>query len=192
MKGLHKDTENKYDPNGFNMKGLHKDTKTFLNKEKNIRKDILKNINWFNDKAEFLKLYRKIIKNGEFKVYTNKDYISSNLFKEFLEDILSGNTKYNELKNYEEEINIIEKDLNNLIKSKKNNKIKYYIKKINYLVYGKVKEKIKSDQAKSFEDQQGKGYVNLPIALSKIYTNNSSKELINNIKQLIIYTIINK
>ena len=28
-------------------------------------------------------------------------------------------------------------------------------------------------------------YVNLPIALSKIYTNNSSKELINNIKQLI-------
>ena len=97
MKGLHKDTENKYDPNGFNMKGLHKDTKTFLNKEKNIRKDILKNINWFNDKAEFLKLYRKIIKNGEFKVYTNKDYISSNLFKEFLEDILSGNTKYNEL-----------------------------------------------------------------------------------------------
>ena len=87
--------------------------------------------------------------------------------------------------NYEEEINIIEKDLNNLIKSKKNNKIKYYIKKINYLVYGKDKEKIKSDQAKSFEDQQGKGYVNLPIALSKIYTNNSSKELINNIKQLI-------
>ena len=26
MKGLHKDTENKYDPNGFDMKGLHKDT----------------------------------------------------------------------------------------------------------------------------------------------------------------------
>ena len=34
-------------------------------------------------------------------------------------------------------------------------------------------------------DHQGKGHVNLPIALSKIYTNNSSKELINNIKQLI-------
>ena len=107
MKGLHKDTENKYGPNGFNMKGLHKDTNTFLNKEKNIRKDILKNINWFNDKDEILKLYHKIIKNGEFKVYTNKDYISSNLFKEFLEDTLTGNIKYNELKNYEEEINII-------------------------------------------------------------------------------------
>ena len=107
------------------------------------------------------------------------------MFKEFLEDILSGKISYNEVKDYEEEINNIEKDLNDLIKSKKNDKIKYYIKKINYLVYGKEKEKIKTDQAKSFEDQKGKGYVNLPIALSKIYTNNSSKELINDIKQLI-------
>ena len=68
---------------------------------------------------------------------------------------------------------------------KKNNIKKNNIKKINYLVYGKNKEKIKADQAKSFKDQKGKGHVNLPIALSKIYTNNSSKELINNIKQLI-------
>ena len=45
--------------------------------------------------------------------------------------------------------------------------------------------KIKTSEAKSFKDQKGKGYVNLPISLSKIYTNNSSKELINNIKQLI-------
>ena len=47
--GLHKDTENKYDPNGFDKGGLHKDTNTFLDKEKNIRKDILENINWLND-----------------------------------------------------------------------------------------------------------------------------------------------
>ena len=53
------------------------------------------------------------------------------------------------------------------------------------MVYGKDKKKIKTDQAKSFEDQKAKGYVNLPIALSKIYTNNSSKELIDNIKQII-------
>ena len=107
------------------------------------------------------------------------------MFQEFLEDILSGKIKYNDVKDYEEEINIIEKDLNNLIKSKKNDKLKYDIKKINYLVYGKDKEKIKTDQAKSFEDQKGKGHVNLPIVLSKIYTDNSSTELINNIKQLI-------
>ena len=49
----------------------------------------------------------------------------------------------------------------------------------------KKSSKIKTSKAKSFEDQKGKGYVNLPIALSKIYTNNSSKELINNIEQLI-------
>ena len=98
-KGLHKDTKNRYDPNGFDKNGKHKDTNTFLNKEKNIRKDILENINWLNDKDEFLKLYDKIIKNGKFKVNTEKkDYISSNLFKEFLEDILSGKIKYNDLK----------------------------------------------------------------------------------------------
>ena len=45
--------------------------------------------------------------------------------------------------------------------------------------------RIRSDEAKSFKDQKGKGYVNLPILLSKAYTNNSLKELINNIKQLI-------
>ena len=45
--------------------------------------------------------------------------------------------------------------------------------------------KIKTSKAKSFKDQKGKGHVNLPLALFKIYTKNSSKELINNIKQLI-------
>ena len=92
--GLHKDTGTKYnfegfdiegfDKEGFDKEGLHKDTNTFLNKEKNIRKDILENINWLNDKDEFLKLYNKIIKIGEFRVNTEKkDYISSNLFKDF-------------------------------------------------------------------------------------------------------------
>ena len=43
-----------------------------------------------------------------------------------------------------------------------------------------TKSKIKTSKAKSFKDQKGKGYVNLPILLSKAYTNNNSKELINN------------
>ena len=137
------------------------------------------------DGDEFLKLYDEIIKNGEFIVDTKNESITSDTFKKFLENILSGNIKYNEIEDYTESINDIEKILNKAIKSENINKLKNYIKKINYLVYGKDKEKIKTDQAKSFEDQKGKGYVNLPIALSKIYTNNSSKELINNIKQLI-------
>ena len=44
-------------------------------------------------------------------------------------------------------------------------------------------------KARSFEDQKGKGYVDLPILLSKISTNNTvepnSKELVSNVKQLI-------
>ena len=107
------------------------------------------------------------------------------MFKKFLEDILSGNIKDDEVKNYTKSINDIEKILNNSIKSKNNDKLKNYIKKINYLVYGKDKERIKTNQAKSFKNQKGKGHVNLPIALSEIYTNNSSNKLISNIKQLI-------
>ena len=66
------------------------------------------------------------------------------------------------------------------------------------------KSKKRTDQAKSFKDQKGKGHVNLPIALSKVYTNNSSKKLISDIEQLInnsynnkkitkqVYNILNK
>ena len=54
-----------------------------------------------------------------------------------------------------------------------------------FMTIKKKSSKIKTSKAKSFKDQKGKGHVNLPIALSKIYTNNSSKELINDIKKLI-------
>ena len=107
------------------------------------------------------------------------------MFKKVLENILSGNIKDNKVKNYAKSIDDIEKILNNLIKSNNSDKLKNYIKKRNYLVYGKDKERIKTDQVKPFKNQKGKGHINLPIALSKIYTNNSSKESINNIKQLI-------
>ena len=36
-----------------------------------------------------------------------------------------------------------------------------------------------------FHEKKGSGHVNLPIFLSKIYTNNSSKKLISDIEQLI-------
>ena len=100
----------------------------------------------------------------------SEDYVTatSGTFKRFLEKILSGNIKYNELKDYIESINDIEKDLNKFKKSEKIDKLKKHITKITYSVYGEDKGKIKTDQAKSFEDQKGKGYVNLPIALSKI------------------------
>ena len=45
-------------------------------------------------------------------------------------------------------------------------------------MYGNKKNssKIKTSKAKSFKDQKGKGHVNLPIALSKIYTNNTNNK----------------
>ena len=46
---------------------------------------------------------------------------------------------------------------------------------IMFMIIEKKPSKIKTSEAKSFKDQKGKGYVNLPIFLSKIYTNNSSK-----------------
>ena len=67
----------------------------------------------------------------------------------------------------------------------------------------KKSSKIKTSNAKSFKDQKGKGYVDLPILLSNLNIN-SSKELISNIEQLInnlyknkqitnqLYNILNK
>ena len=49
------------------------------------------------------------------------------MLKDFLEDVLSGDIKYNDLKHYEEAINDIEKKLNNSIENKKSNKLKNYI-----------------------------------------------------------------
>ena len=48
----------------------------------------------------------------------------------------------------------------------------------------KKSSKIKTSNAKSFKDQKGKGYVDLPILFSKLNIN-SSKESISNIEQLI-------
>ena len=99
----HKDTDYIHDPNGFNINGKHKDTGTFLDKKNDIRKDILKNINWLKDKNEFLKLYDEIIKNGEFSEKIAKKSISSiyfKLFKDFLEDILNGKINDNKIEKY--------------------------------------------------------------------------------------------
>ena len=79
---------------------------------------------------------------------------------------------------------ILKKKLNKSKKGKKINKLKNYIKKIKKSVYEKGKGRVRTDEAKSFEDQKGKGYLDLPILWSKLNIN-SSKELINNIKQLI-------
>ena len=56
---------------------------------------------------------------------------------------------------------------------------------LNKYGYKEKSGRIKTYEARSFKKQKGKVHINLPILLSKAYTNNSSKELINNIKQLV-------
>ena len=71
--------------------------------------------------------------------------------------MLNGKINDNNIENYIRKINDIEKDLNKSRKSKKINKLKNYIKKIKDSVYGKDKDRIRTDQARSFKDQKGKG-----------------------------------
>ena len=87
----------------------------------------MKNINWLKDKDEFLKLYNEIIKNREFSVETKNEYNTSDMYKEFLENILSGDIKDNKVKKYAILIDDIERILNNLIKSNNSDKLNNYI-----------------------------------------------------------------
>ena len=173
------------------MKGIHKDTKTFFNKEKFIRKDLFNDLNWSENKGEFLKLYGKIIKKEEFTVTVNKKVISSRIFKDFIEDILSGDNSNNNKKEiYKKRFNGVENDLTKSKRSKNVNQLKDYLTKIKDLTG--IKDRIKVDEARSFKYQKGKGYVDLPILLSEMYTNNNSKELKTNIKSLLNHLYDNK
>ena len=146
--GKHKDTKTKYDSNGFDRDGKHKDTGIFLSK---------KSFSWLKDEHEFLGLYNEIIKNGEFSEKTSKrKSISSYALKKFLESILNGKIDNNKIFKKIKIINEIENDLNDSKENENINKLKNYIKKIRNSIYGKDKEKIKTDQAKSFEDQKRK------------------------------------
>ena len=145
-----------------------------------------KNINWLKDKNDFSKLYNEIIKNEKFTETVNKKVISSKIFRDFVEDILNGKINNNNKKEkYKKGFDDVEKNLTKSKKSEKVNELKNYLTKIKNSVYGKDKDKIRTDKARSFRDQKGKGYVDLPVLLSKIYTNNNSKELKTNLKNLL-------
>ena len=53
-------------------------------------------------------------------------------------------------------------------------------------------EKEAAGRIVDFHEKKGKGYVDLSILLSKMYTNNSSKELKTNIKKLLNHLCDNK
>ena len=120
-----------------------------------------------------------------------------------MENILKGKVNDNKMVEKIKIINEYEDNLNNLKENENINKLKNCIKKLKNSIYGKDKGKTKTEQARSFQDQKGKGYVDLPILLSKLNIN-SSKELVSNVKQLVknlydnkqvtkqVYNILNK
>ena len=88
-------------------------------------------LNWLENKDEFLKLYNKIIKEEEFIGTVNKKVISSKIFKDFIEDILSENISNNNKKEiYKKRLDSAENNLTKSKKSKNVNQLKDYLKKI--------------------------------------------------------------
>ena len=108
---------------------------------------------------------------------------------DFLENIKNGRYNDNNIKEFYKKDGI-DKIITAPSKSKKTDNIKkfleymYRLDEILFTPINSLKEE-NTDKARSFKDQKGKAYVNLPILLSKAYTNNSSKKLISDIKQLI-------
>ena len=93
----------------------------------------------------------------------------------FSEDIVDGKiNNFNKEKKYNEKFKNIEKNLEN--RTKYNNTIRLYIIYLNQL----------KNILFTLKKSSGKGLTisDLPILLSKIYTNNNSKEMINEITQL--------
>ena len=113
----------------------------------------------------------------------NKEIYFSDLTK-FLLDIKNGKIKdFNKEREYEKRLMNTENKLEN--RAKYSNNIRRHEKYLNDL-----KRILFGDKKLS---GKGLNISSLPILLSKIYTNNSSKGLINNIKQLVkTYTTINK
>ena len=146
---------------------------------------------------------REDLKKTKDKLNIIKD--DANKKAEIEQKLLKAKDELEEKNNFIEDL---KKSINDLEKMKEI--INNYKQEIQYLKNELIKKRIDSkskkriDQAKSFKDQKGKGHVNLPIALSKTYTNNSSKELVSDIEQLInnlynnkqitklVYNILNK
>ena len=140
LDGKHTDTNKRYDPNGFNINGKHKDTK---DKYDPYGFDINGKHKDTNDEYD---------PNGFDIYYTHKD--TDDIYDPNGFDI---NGKHKDTKNKYDpngfDINGKHKDTGTFLDKK--NDIRKDI--------SKNKGKIRTDQARSSEDQKGKGYVDLPI-----------------------------
>ena len=113
-------------------------------------------------------------RNNTLDIGNNKS-VNFNDILNFLQDIIDCKVNdFNKEKKYNEKFKDVEKKLEN--RTKDSNNIKLYNYYLNYL-----KRILFSTRKLS---AKGLTISALPILLSKIYTNNSSKEITNKIKQL--------
>ena len=118
---------------------------------------------------------KKIEKRNNILDIGNNKSVNFNNILNFLQDIIDGEVNdSNKKEKYNEKYKDVEKNLEN--RSKNSNDIRlynYYLDYLNKILFSTVKS-------------SGKGLTisALPILLSKIYTNNSLKEITNEMKQL--------
>ena len=154
---MHKYTKKIYNLNGFDKDGLHKDTKKICN------------LNAFHKDGLNKDTGNKYDPTGFDRYGINKD--TGNKYNP------NGFDRYGIHKDTDNKYDPNGFDIENCNANG--------LDKDGHDMYGNIKKssKIKTSKAKSFKYQKGKGYVDLPILLSKLNIN-SSKELISNIEQL--------
>ena len=82
-----------------------------------------------------------------------------------MENILNEKFNDNKMIKKIKTINEIENDLNDLKENENIHKLRNYKKRLRNSIYGKDKEKIKTDQTKSFEDQKGEKDMSIYLLL---------------------------
>ena len=163
-------------------------------KNKNID-DLKNNISDLKNNICDLKNRNLLINKYKQKILELKKELSGNE-KYFNDEEKNRIKKGNEINRYKQEIQKIKKQLNH---KNDTSEIKSNDGDMPYL---ETEEEV-ADRIADFHEKKGKGYVDLPILLSKLNIN-SSKELISNVKQLInnlyknkqitkqVYNILNK
>ena len=134
VNGIHKDTKTKYDSNGFDINGVHKDISINWGEDIDEEK-MLKNTLWLKNRYNFLKSYIKLLKEKNITETVNNKVISLEIFKNFMNAILSGAIDNNNIKEaYDQYLNNIKKYLDESKSSKNVDKLKNYLIKIKNLV----------------------------------------------------------
>ena len=165
--------------------GLVKRSFTRIKKPEDLEMDkFFENINKYedinlNDANNLIDEIKKNIRMGDNALDLGEDkFVYFNNINDFLHDIKNCNiNNFNREEKYKENFEEIE---NKLVNRRKYSKFGKYVE-----LYVKYLNNLKKILFTKKSSGRGLSISSLPILLSRIYTNNSSKELVNNIKQLV-------